>query len=90
MHLAAGALHAGQAVQRLAQARAQHVAVAAALVEQRAHGAALLVEQREQQVDGLDQLVIAAQGERLRVLQGSREFGREFVLAHAEALSVGT
>ena len=40
----------GNAVELLQQLRAQQVDVDAGLVEQRAHGAALLVEQRQHQV----------------------------------------
>ena len=50
--------------------------------------AALLVEQRQQQVRRLDHLVVAADGQRLGVGQGVLEAAGQFVVAHA-ALSWG-
>ena len=82
VHLARRALDGRQAVERLAELRAQHVHVDAGLREQAAHGAALLLEQRGHQVHGLDELVIAADGERLRVLQRLLELGRQLVHSH--------
>jgi hypothetical protein len=55
---------------------------AAGLVQERPHGATLLIQQRLHQVYGLDELVIAAERQRLAVGQGHLELGCEFVLAH--------
>ncbi len=82
VHLAARAFHLRQSVERFTQLRAQRVDVGSALVEQRPHGAALLVQQGLHEVHGLDDLVVAPQGKRLRFLQRGLELGREFVLAH--------
>ena len=67
----------------LEQARAQEVHVDAGAVEQRARAAALLVEEREHQVRGLDELLVAADGERLRVRERELEFGRQSIRSHA-------
>ena len=61
------ALDGRQAVERLAELRAQHVHVHAGLGQQAAHRAALLLEQRRHQMDRLDELMVAADRERLRV-----------------------
>src|SRR5205085_2965650 len=50
--------------------------------EHRARAAALLVEQRQQQVRGFDEVVVAADGERLRVAERLLEPGGELVHSH--------
>ena len=71
-----------QPVERLAELRAQQIDVGAGLVEQRAHGAALLVQQGRHDVQRLDVLMIAADRQRLGIGQRLLEFARQFVHAH--------
>ncbi len=80
--LAARAFHLREVVDRLAELRAQPVDVGTRLVEQRPHRAALLVEQREHHVGGFDELVVAAERERLGVREGHLELAGQFVHAH--------
>ncbi len=82
MNLAAGAFHLREVVERLAELRAQPVDVGTGLVEQRAHRAALLVEQRQHQVRGLDELVVAAERQRLGIGEGHLELAGQFVGSH--------
>src|SRR3546814_9612793 len=56
--------------------------------EQRARAAAGLVQRRQQQVRGFDQVVVAAHGQRLRVGQRLLETRGEFVHAHGKALGI--
>jgi hypothetical protein len=65
VHFATGALDTRQPIEHLAQARAQGIEVRASLVEEGPDRAALLVEQGLQEVHGLDELMIAAERERL-------------------------
>ncbi len=65
-----------------AQLRAQLIDVRPGLDENRAHGAALAVEQGQHDVDRLQDLVVAAQRKRLRVGQGLLKLAGEFVLSH--------
>jgi len=81
-HVAAGTGHLGQPLQRLAEAGTQAVDIDIGLGQQVAHGAAVLVEQRHHQVHRLDELVVAAERERLRVRQGHLELAGKFVHAH--------
>ena len=53
-----------------------------AFVRRPTHAAALLLEQRRHHVHGLDELMIAADGERLRIGQRLLELGRQLVHAH--------
>jgi hypothetical protein len=82
VHLAAGAFDLRQAVERLAQLRAQQVHVGAGLVEQVPHRAALLIQQGRHHVQRLDVLMIAADRERLGIRQRQLELARQFVHAH--------
>jgi hypothetical protein len=84
--LAGLAGHLGQAFERLAQALAQQRHVDAGLRQQRARAAALLVEQGHQQVRRFDEIVVAAHGQRLRVLQGRGEARRQLVHPHGNRL----
>ena len=61
---------------------AQLVDVGAGLHEQRAHRAALAVEQRQHDVRRLEELVVAADGQGLGIGQGLLESAGEFVHAH--------
>ena len=82
MHLARGALHRRNAADLFEQARAQQADVDAGAIEQGARAAALLVEKREHEVRGLDELLVAADGERLRVRQRQLELGSQSIHAH--------
>src|SRR5690606_16637542 len=73
-----------QAVEDLAEALAQQRHVDAGLQQQRARAAALRVEQRRQQVRRLDQVVVAADGQRLGVRERLLEARGELVHAHGE------
>ena len=66
----------------LEQARAQEVDVDAGPVEERPRAAALLVEEREQEVRGLDELLVAADRERLRVCERKLEFRCQSIRSH--------
>ena len=81
--LAVGAFHGRNAANLFEQARAQETDVDAGAIEQWACAAALLVEECDHQVDWLDELVVAAIGQRLRVLQRHLKLGREPVHSHA-------
>ncbi len=63
-----------QAVERLAETRAQQVHVGAGLRQQRPNGTALLVDQGEQHVKGLEELVVATDRQRLGVRECRLEF----------------
>ncbi len=76
------ALHLGQAIERGAELGAQPVDVGPCLDEQRPHGAALAVEEREQHMGRLEELVVAADGERLGIGQRLLEPAGELVLTH--------
>ena len=76
LHVAAGALHLGQLIQGHTELRSKPVDVDVCLGEQVAHAAALLVEQCRHHMDGLDELVIAPDGQTLGIRQGHLEFGR--------------
>ncbi len=86
--VAGSAFDARQPIDRLAELRAQQVHVDAGLRQQPAHRAALLLEQRRHQVHRLDELVIPADGQRLRVLQRLREVRGQFVHAHGNTLLI--
>src|SRR5438105_3803507 len=82
VYLAGGALDLGQPVEERQQPRAQLVDVGPRLHEQRAHRAARAVEHRQQDVRGLDELMIAAERERLGVGQRLLKAAGELVHAH--------
>ena len=85
LHVAGLAGHLRQLVQRFGQALAQHRHVDARLRQQRPGAAALLVQQRQQQVRGFDDGVVAADGERLGIAQRLLETRGEFVHAHGKS-----
>ena len=66
----------------LAQLRAQLVDIDVGLGEQRPHGAALLIEQRDHHMQRLDELMVTAHRQTLRVGQGHLEFAGQFVHSH--------
>ena len=70
LHVAAGAFHSRQAVQRLAELGTQQIDVDIGLSEQRSHRAAVLVEQSRHHMRRFDELVIAAHRQTLGVAQG--------------------
>src|SRR6185503_7946083 len=63
---------------------AQLVDVDAGLQQQRAHGAALALQQRQQHVSRLHELVVAADRQRLRIRKRLLKTAREFVHPHGE------
>ena len=71
-----------QAIERIAELRAQQIQIDAGLGQDADDAAAPLLEHRRQHVHGLDELMIAADGERLRIGQRLLELGRQFVHAH--------
>ena len=81
--LTTGALDLRQPVDEHAELRAQQVDVDAGFNEQSANTAALLVEQRDHDVDRLDELVVLANGQRLRV--GDRHLGHRLLPDHRSA-----
>jgi hypothetical protein len=80
------ALDARDAVERVAELRAQQVQVGAGLREDSREAAALLLEHGRHHVHGLDELVVAPDGERLRIRKGLLKVGRQLVHAHRLAL----
>ena len=84
MHLAAGAFHFGQAVDRVTELRAQQVHVGAGLGQQATNGAALLIKQRNHDVRRLDELVVLANSQGLRIGQRELKFASQFVQAHGD------
>ena len=82
VHLAARAFHPRQFVDEDTQLRAQQVDVDAGLGQQTAHRAALLVKQRDHDVRRFDELVILADGQRLRIGERYLELAGQFVHSH--------
>ncbi len=82
LHIAASAADLRQALQRLVELRTQQLEIDAGLGEQWPHCAAVLIEQGDHDVGRLDELMIAAQREALRVAQGQLKFVGQFVHAH--------
>ena len=84
------ALDLRQPVEQRQQPRAQLVDVRAGLHQQRAHRAARGVQQRQHDVRGLEELVVAAERQRLGVGQRLLKAAGELVHAHGDsALQVG-
>src|SRR5438309_3706085 len=90
VYLAGGALDLGQSVEERQQPRAQLVDVGPRLHEQRAHRAARAIEHRQQDMRGLDELMIAAERERLRVGQRLLKAAGQSVHAHESSTLVAT
>ena len=84
MHVTRRALHRGQAVERLAERRAQLVDVDIRLRQQVTHRAALLVEQRHHQVRRFDELMVAPDRQALGVGQGHLEFAGQSIHPHGK------
>jgi hypothetical protein len=83
VHFAGGALHTGQPVQHGTQLGTDAVDIDTGLEQQRTNRAAVLVEQREHDVSGVDELMVATYGERLRIGERLLELGRQFVHSHS-------
>ena len=73
---------AGQAVQLLAEARAQGIDVEPGQGEQRTNGSAVLIEQGAHQMDGFNELVVTTQCKRLGIGNGNLEFAGQAIEAH--------
>ncbi len=83
MHLASrSALHPGQLFQRLAELCPQRVHIHSGGRQQRPHAAALLVEQRQKQMNRFDIVVIAPDRERLGIGQRHLKLVGQFVHSH--------
>ncbi len=82
VHLARRALHLGQPVDRLGQGLFQGIWIAAGLRDERSDTAVLLVQEGQQQMLGLDLLVVAPEREALGLGQGLLQLGRELVESH--------
>ena len=82
VHVAAGTFDFRQAIARLAELRTHQIDVNAGLGQQTADRATLLIEQRNHQMDGFDELVVLADRQGLRIAQCHLEFTREFVHSH--------
>jgi hypothetical protein len=80
--LAGRTAHARQAVQALAQLGAQLVDAHAGPGQQVPAGAAVLVQQRDHYVFGLDQLVVAPRRQALRIGEGQLKLAGQFVHSH--------
>ena len=91
VHLATRPFDARQATQRFVHPRAQSLDVDPGRTEQVARRAALLIQERRHDVQRLDELVIAPDGETLRVGERVLEHGGEFVEPHVvvSAMSKG-
>src|ERR1700722_17601881 len=81
-HLAAGSLHLGHPVERASEIGAQLRYLCARLLQQRAGGAALLVEQRGHEMHRLDVLIVAADGQRLSIGQSRLKFCSQLIHSH--------
>src|SRR5206468_1497670 len=82
------ALDLRQALEQPQQSRAQLVDVRTGLQQQRPHRAAGAVQHRQHHVRGLQELVIAAERERLGVGERLLQAAGEFIHAHGNTLDV--
>jgi hypothetical protein len=82
--LAAVALDLGQAADGLADRVLERRHVDAGALQQRHAAAVVLLEQRLQHVQRLDELLVVAHGDALRIGQGLLELGGELVEAHGD------
>jgi hypothetical protein len=82
MDVAAGALHCGQSVEQIAEGGAQTIDVDVRTGQQVPHRAALLVQQGNHQVDGLDKLVIPTDGQALSICQGHLKLCGQLIHSH--------
>ena len=87
VQLAAAALHLRQRVEGTIEPGTQAVDVDARLGEKRPHAAAVLIEHGRHQMDGLDELMVPPDGERLRVLKCQLELAGQLVHSHESTFS---
>jgi hypothetical protein len=87
VQLAGRAFDLGQLVERRLEIRAQLVDVDAGAHEQRPHAAGVLLQHRQHDVRGLDDLMIAAERDGLRISQRFLELARQPVHSHVRDLS---
>ena len=85
IYVAVVALNLGQALDRPGQLLLQARHLGTGTGQQRGGRAVLLVQQGQQQVLGLDELLVAAVGQALGVGEGLLEYGGEFVHAHDDS-----
>ena len=84
LHVAVGALHLRQARDGIVQRRLQRLHMHAGTREQRARRAIVLGDERRQDVNRFDVLIVVTDGQTLRVGQCFLEFSGEFVDSHQE------
>jgi len=82
VYIAPGPFDFRQAIDRVAKLGAQQVDVNARFRQQATYTAALLVEQCDHHMYRLDELVILAHGQRLRIGKRHLEFAGQFVHSH--------
>jgi hypothetical protein len=82
VHLAGGAFHLRQLLDGLGETLAEKLRIASRLADQAGDAAVFLAEEREQQVGGLDVLLVAAERQALRLGEGFLQLGGELVKAH--------
>jgi hypothetical protein len=87
MHVATSALDFRQSVNGVAQLRTQQVDVDTGFGQQATERSALLIEQCHHNVRGLDELMILADGKRLRLAECHLKFAGQFIQTH-ETLSL--
>ena len=78
MHVAGGSGDQRDPLDEDPQSRPKLSDVHLRLGEQRPHAAVSLIEERDEQVGGLDELVVAAHREALGIGEGELEPGRQF------------
>lgn len=84
LHVAVGALHLRQPRDGIGERRLQRLYVHAGTREQRARRTVLLRDERRQNVNRFDVLIVVADGQALRIRQRFLEFSGEFVDSHQE------
>jgi hypothetical protein len=82
LHIAPGTFDLGQTIQHLTKGGPEAGHVDAALGQQRTDGAAVLIQQGDHDMHGLDELLVAAERQALRIRQGRLEFAGQFVHSH--------
>ena len=82
LHFAAGAADFRQALERALEGVDEAADIHAGALQQRTAAAFALIQQRRQQMDGIDVLVVIANGETLGVRQRFLQLGGEFVDTH--------
>jgi len=85
MNLARGTFDLRQRIEQGHEAEAQLVDVRTRLHQQGPHRAARGIEHRQHEVGGLEELVVAPEGDRLGIGQRLLKAAREFVHAHRKS-----